>query len=95
MEQINGFDIPPHAGGISISHNDCHGVYQTVAQEFSHSDDYYRDDCFLPGDKEVCADTESLWIIQWYPNTPVGHFTAFGSTLENALTMMQKIQEGE
>jgi len=46
---------------------------------FDESEWISRDDF-----KEAVAH-DSLWEIQWYPNSPVGFCTAYGSTFENAM----------
>jgi hypothetical protein len=40
-----------------------------------------------PEDRAECLRTDSLWVLQWYPNTPIGFYRVAGPTLERVLEL--------
>jgi hypothetical protein len=77
---------PQHKGGLHISHNQHHGYYEKVEEAIGGEDcTYPRDD--FPDDDEIkkCIETDSVWTIQWYPETPIGFFRVSAATLSRAL----------
>lgn len=78
--------FPPHVELI-ITHNDFAGSYQTAAQwiadEEGRGDTYYE--WAGPDEREKALLTGSVWIVQWYPDTPVGFYAVAASTFEAAM----------
>lgn len=71
--------LPPHKGGLYLTHNEHKGVYETVAL-FTGRD---RDDQWVsPEEKRKAIETDELWCLQWYPDTPVGFCVLMASSLE-------------
>lgn len=89
QDAVDTIAWPPHKGGLHISHNQHHGYYETVEQALSappgHFSTYSRDD--FPDEAEIAKAiaTDSVWMIQWYPDTPVGFCRSCASTLSRAL----------
>ncbi len=84
--------LPKHVT-LHIAHDPHKGVYESVQQYFRSKDecahgptDGFDESEWISRDdfKEAVAH-DSLWEIQWYPNSPVGFCTAYGSTFENAM----------
>ncbi len=77
--------LPPHKCELTIQHNPQRSHYESVrehlgnlevdAQDFVSAEDY---EAALAGDE--------LWNIHWYPDTPVGFYSTYGTTLFNALS---------
>lgn len=75
---------------MHITFNDHKSNYVTLAQEMQDRPDWYEDDDFIsPEDRQKCAETDTIWSVQWYPHTPVGfchmHASSFALLL-SALT---------
>ena len=68
--------LPEHKCGLHLSHNEHRDVYETVEQ-FYDADDFISEEEW---DKAVAED--SVWVLHWYPNTPVGFTRIAASTLE-------------
>lgn len=84
-------NLPDYKVSILISHNAHKGVYETVEDSINYME-LTEDDFLFPEDMETCKKTNSLWEVHWYPNTPIGFYVAFGSTLEYALAKATRIQ---
>ena len=68
--------LPEHKCGLHLSHNEHRDVYETV-EEFYEAEDFISSDEWH---KAVAED--SVWVLHWYPNTPVGFNRIAASTLE-------------
>ena len=68
--------LPEHKCGLHLSHNEHRDVYETVEQ-FYDVDDFISEEEWH---KAVAED--SVWVLHWYPNTPVGFTRIAASTLE-------------
>lgn len=69
--------IPRHEASFQLTHNSHKDVYETAAQRIDDGDDYYSN----PGNwvsleqRQLAIDTNSIWTVHWYPDTPIGfHF---------------------
>ena len=68
--------LPEHKCGLYLTHNEHRDVYETV-------EDFYEVDCFVSLDELAKAISEdSVWVLQWYPETPIGFHRIAASTLE-------------
>ena len=87
--------LPRHECGLYLTHNRHKDYYETVQEHLSHpsleDDDYF----ISPEDKQKCIDTNEIWELQWYPDTPVGFYKVVGSTLDIVLEQANQIQEEE
>lgn len=65
---------------MTISCNDHLNGYATAAQEIPGSG-WYDDDSFVSSEeKQRCIETNTIWTLQWYPETPVGFFKLHASS---------------
>jgi len=71
--------FPPHEGGLYLTHNGHHGVYQPLESYIRDND--LRDDFVSAEEYQAVLDTDSLWVLQWYPDTPVGFCRKAASSL--------------
>ena len=77
QRQWVGLDwLPEHKCGLHLSHNEHRDVYETVEQ-FYDADDFISTEEWH---KAVAED--SVWVLHWYPNTPIGFTRIAASTLE-------------
>ena len=79
--------LPAHKAGLFINHNEHLGYYLTAAQHIEQELDreFMRRDEWPEGEIEKAIETNEIWSIQWYPDTPVGFCKVFASTLPAAL----------
>jgi len=73
-EHINW--LPEHKCGLYLTHNEHRDVYETI-------ENYYEGDDFISLEewREALA-KDSVWVLHWYPNTPIGFNRIAASTLE-------------
>ena len=65
--------FPPHKASLHLTHNDHKSYYQTVAQSILQGDHGYDEDCWVSEEqKQKAINTNECWVLQWYPDTPVG-----------------------
>jgi hypothetical protein len=85
QRQWVGLDwLPEHKCGLHLSHNEHRDVYETVEQ-FYDADDFISEEEWR---KAIAED--SVWVLHWYPSTPVGFIRIAASTLE---TIEAKLKE--
>lgn len=78
--------LPAHEASLHITHNQHKDYYEpieTYIQTREIGKD--NDDWVTPTSKQRAIETDSLWELQWYPNTPVGFNVLYGATLEEIL----------
>ena len=68
--------LPEHKCGLHLSHNEHRDVYETI-HEF-----YDVDDFVSPEEWHEAVAKDSVWVLQWYPETPIGFHRIAASTLE-------------
>lgn len=81
--------LPKHEAGLTLTENEHLTVYQTV-REYTYGDD--EDEWVSPEEKKRAIETNTLWRIQWYPHTPVGHHSLQASSL---VALIQAISSKE
>jgi len=81
--------LPEHKASLHITHNENTTNYETVEQYIKDMEE--RDlalDWATPTSRQRAIETNSLWELQWYPNTPIGFNIVFGATLEEILASL-------
>ena len=68
--------LPEHKCGLHLSHNEHLDVYETV-EEFYDPGDFVSEAEWLKAIKE-----DGVWVLHWYPNTPIGFTRIAASTLD-------------
>lgn len=83
--------LPEHKGELSIEHNGHKSNYETVENyiEWRKFDD---EDFANSNSRKKCIETDSIWVLQYYPNTPVGFNVIVGSSLSD---IIDSITEGK
>mgnify|MGYP000932345338 CR=1 FL=1 len=72
---------PKHTGGgMHITHNDHLSNYMTAQEALETG--YYSYVNFSDEARDECMRTGSVWVLQWYPDTPCGFYAVGGPTLE-------------
>jgi len=78
--------FPKHEAGLSLKHNEHHELYEKIAGYIEERRDYFDDDVWATQtSKQRAIETDSLWVLHWYPNSPVGFNVVAGATLEEVL----------
>jgi hypothetical protein len=68
--------IPSHKAEASIEHNRHLASYQKA-------DEYYNDyDWVSPEEKKKAIEANDVWVLTWYPETPVGFCHVAASSVE-------------
>ena len=83
---------PKHKAGMCINHNQHLINYITVEKELEIFDDYYESAFKNDEARQRCIDTNELWSVQWYPETPVGFCVTAASTLEEAVAYALEVE---
>lgn len=78
--------LPKHECQLSIVHNEHKSNYETVEQWLE--DDFFQWDSEEA--KQRAIETDEVWTIQWYPNTPIGSHAIAAPTLEEALELANR-----
>ena len=79
-------EFPAHKASLHLCHNDHKSVYQSVEDWLADNE---RDDgCWFewvsPEERRKAIKDDSVWTLQWYPETPVG-FCALAASDLNVL----------
>lgn len=78
--------LPKHNCGLYLTHNEHKDVYEMV-------EDFYDPDEFIsPDEWKKAIKQNSVWRIQWYPETPIGSYAICASTLD---AIKQAVKEME
>lgn len=81
--------FPEHKCGLYLEHNPHKNVYETIEQYTSM---YKNTDWISLEEKKKAIETNELWRIQWYPDTPVGFYILLSSSLEILLEAANKVK---
>lgn len=71
--------LPAHHS-LSLEHNDHRTVYETVEQYYCGGD--WIDDWVSDAEMQKAIQTDEVWVLHWYPRTPVGFHRLLASSLE-------------
>lgn len=74
--------LPKHDCSLTITHNDHLDCYETVEQQVAERDWVSREHFVSDAECDRAIETNELWCLQWYPDTPVVFYRRFASTLE-------------
>ena len=71
--------LPKHAAALYLTHNDHKGVYESIEDHYGYLEDC---DWVSPEEKLKAIELDSVWELQWYPDTPIGSYYVAASSLE-------------
>jgi len=75
--------LPKHLT-LTLEHNPHKAYYETV-QDYVGRDRDLAGDWVSPEEREKAFESQELWTVQWYPQTPVGFNYLQASSLEALL----------
>lgn len=77
-------NLPEHKASLHITHNQHKAYYQPIEEYIIETE--IRDSEWANTDsRQKAIKTDSLWELQWYPNTPAGFNRVYGATLDGVL----------
>jgi hypothetical protein len=76
--------LPEHKCGLHLSHNAHRDVYEPVEEHYDHSD------FVSEAEWEKAVREDSVWCLQWYPETPIGFHIICASSLEAIKTALKE-----
>jgi hypothetical protein len=76
--------LPKHKCGLYLEHNANRDYYDSVEQYLEVNTHYqFKDDA----SRQACIDSNELWTLQWYPDTPVGFIAVAAPSLDELLEL--------
>jgi len=86
--------FPKHAAGMALTHNDHKLAYQTAHESICENEGREcPPDWENPEMRQKAIDTDEIWELHWYPDTPVGFFRICAPTLGDLLRYAATISE--
>ena len=82
--------FPPHKGSLELTHNPHKDCYETVRQWYANYADrgLCSPEWISEEQKRLAFERDEVWVLHWYPNTPIGFCSLaaaeLGSLLEEA-----------
>jgi hypothetical protein len=80
--------FPPHKCGLFLTHTEHRDYYESAAEWIAQKETLMDGAEGLWKDAEArqrAIDTDEVWVLQWYPETPVGFNIVLAPTLEELL----------
>lgn len=85
---------------VSLEYRELSNVYEKLSDRVSYADEgstYMHTSNFLDGELDKCIKTDEYWNLHFYPETPVGFYSAYSNDLDKlldwALDILNKIQK--
>lgn len=78
-------DLPAHKGALYLTHNEHKNVYEKLEKWLEEEEE--RFDWKDGASRQRAIDTDECWVLQWYPNTPIGFNCVAAPTLEELLAL--------
>jgi len=77
--------FPEHACSLQLTHNDHLDVYETAETWLVHANRDELYDWKNEEQKQRAIETNEIWTLHWYPNTPIGFNSVAAPTLQELL----------
>jgi len=74
--------FPKHKAGLMLFHNDHKNNYESAEAWVTAQTDYDWPSSIA---KQRAIETDSIWTLTWYPETPIGSLSIAAPTLEELL----------
>ena len=72
--------LPKHKCGLYLTHNEHKDIYESAKDWIENRQ--FEDDFVSPEEMQKAIDEDSIWRLQWYPETPVGFYSVAAASLE-------------
>lgn len=81
-------DFPRHKGELALTHNQHKSMYQPIADYIANLDIEWAN----VEQRGKAIENDSIWEIQWYPDTPIGSISYAACDLDVLLAHVKDIQ---
>jgi len=85
--------LPRHKCGLYLTHNEHKDIYQTATDWLNEHQELH--DWKNEEHKLRAISTDEIWILHWYPDTPIGFYSIVAPTLEELLEYASEIEKEE
>ena len=68
--------LPEHKCGLHLTHNEHRDVYESI-ENFYDVEDFISEQ-----EWHKAVEQDSVWVLQWYPETPIGFCRIAAASLE-------------
>lgn len=72
--------LPAHKCGLYLTHNEHKDLYESAEDWIENRQ--FEDDFVSPEEMQKAIAENSVWRLQWYPDTPVGFYSIAAASLE-------------
>lgn len=80
--------LPDHKAELSLSHNPHRNFYQTV-EEYVKISDVHDAEWVNAVEMTAAIAEDELWVLEWYPDTPVGSYRILGVSFYSIMSVLQ------
>lgn len=78
-------EFPKHTASMHITHNDHKSNYQSLDEYLTDNSELFTLESEEARARAVA--TDEIWVLQWYPDSPVGFCIVAAPTFEEALRL--------
>jgi hypothetical protein len=82
-------EFPPHKGELILEHCPNRSYYQSVGEWLAYQQT--EPDWPSADERQRAINTNEMWILQWYPDTPIGFNRVAAATLDACLAFANEI----
>lgn len=85
--------FPPHKASLTLTHNQCHDYYQTVAEMIEEEEARGNAHGWVTEEeKQKAIEANDYWAIQVYPHTPVGFYLYYAHSLDVLMAFVNRTE---
>jgi hypothetical protein len=77
--------FPEHKCGLYLEHNVCRDIYQSVRDYDIDQEGHRHYEWISDAERDKAYESNEMWTLQWYPDTPIGSYCFAASALEALL----------
>lgn len=76
-------ELPEHKCGLYLTHNEHRDYYETLQEWLDGSGSHLKQCDWVSEEQRLKAlATGEIWVLQWYPDTPVGFYIFCAADLD-------------
>lgn len=80
---------------LTLEHNPNAAYHMGVEQWLKEQPEHHDTGWASPEERKAAIATNELWVLQWYPDTPVGFFLVSAATLDALLEHAARVESSE
>jgi hypothetical protein len=86
---VNETEFPKHKCGLYLTHNQHRDYYDTIEEACSDSSGpNFKDEAA----RRRAISLDSIWELQWYPDTPISFYKVAAPTLREVLAFAKEVE---